>query len=133
MFLSKGLIRRFGALRILVISALAVSLRLSIYAFFPVKTGIICAQLLHSLCFGLFHPAAVAFISSCVPPERRAWGMSLYLSLGSGVPALLGNILGGIIVETAGYQALYSTFALFPLAAAGLYFIATRKKRLLQI
>ncbi|GHT99849.1 MFS transporter [Spirochaetia bacterium] len=133
MFLSKGLIRRFGALRILVVSALAVSLRLSIFAFFPVKTGVICAQLLHSLCYGLFHPAAVAFISSCVPPERRALGMSLYLSLGSGVPALLGNILGGIIVETSGYQALYSTFALFPLAAVGLYFIAARKKRLLQI
>jgi PPP family 3-phenylpropionic acid transporter len=130
MFLSKKLISRFGALKILAFSALAVSLRLALYAIFPVKGWIIAAQCLHSLCFGLFHPAAVAFISSCVPPERRALGMSLYLSLGNGLPTFLGNILGGFIIEYAGYRTLYGSFAFFPLVALGVYwFIVVHQKR----
>lgn len=121
MFLSKRLIARFGSLRILAITTGAVSLRLSLYALFPMKGGIIFAQCLHSLCYGLFHPAAVTFISSCVPPERRALGMSLYLSLGTGLPTLLGNILGGFIVEHFGYRVLFGSFAVFPVIAIVLY------------
>lgn len=130
MFLSKALIGRFGALRILAVSTAAVTLRLSIYALFPLKAGVITGQVLHSLCFGLFHPAAIAFISSCVPPERRAWGMSIYLAIGTGLPTFVGNILGGFIVEHLGYQALFGVFAVFPVIAIGIYmFISLHRKR----
>jgi PPP family 3-phenylpropionic acid transporter len=130
MFLSRRLIGRFGALPILAFSAAMVTARLSIYALFPCKGGVIIAQLLHSICYGLFHPAAVAFISSHVPPERRALGMTLYLSLGSGLPTLLGSFLGGFIIDHAGYRALFGIFALFPLAALGIYgFILVAKNR----
>jgi PPP family 3-phenylpropionic acid transporter len=121
MYLSRRLIGRFGALPILVFSALAVSLRLALYAAFPCKGGVIAAQFLHCVCYGLFHPAAVAFISGAMPPERRALGMSLYLSLGTGLPTLLGSILGGFIIDLAGYRTLFGIFALFPLAAPGIY------------
>ncbi|MDR2259043.1 MAG: MFS transporter [Treponema sp.] len=133
MFLSRRLIGRFGALPILTVSAAMVTARLSIYALFPYKGGVIIAQLLHSICYGLFHPAAVAFISGNVPPERRALGMSLYLSLGSGLPNLLGSILGGFIIDHMGYRALFGIFALFPVLAVGLYglliFIAKNPRR----
>jgi PPP family 3-phenylpropionic acid transporter len=132
MFLSRRLIGRFGALPILTASAAAVTLRLAVYALFPYKGGVIAAQLLHSICYGLFHPAAVAFISGNVPPERRALGMSLYLSLGNGLPTLLGSILGGFIIDRLGYRALFGVFALFPVIAVGLYgfiFIAKKPRR----
>jgi PPP family 3-phenylpropionic acid transporter len=121
MYLSRRLIGRYGALPILALSAAMVSVRLSIYAVFPSRGGVIAAQFLHSICYGLFHPAAIAFISGNVPPERRALGMSLYLSLGNGLPTLLGSFLGGFIIDLAGYRALFSIFALFPLAALGIY------------
>jgi PPP family 3-phenylpropionic acid transporter len=121
MFLSRRIIRRFGAFNCLSIATGTLILRLLLYAFVPVKPGIIAAQLLHAFCFGIFHPAAVSFITTAVPPERRALGMTLYLSLGSGLPTFLGNILGGFIVEHAGYQALFSTFAIFPAIAVVLY------------
>jgi PPP family 3-phenylpropionic acid transporter len=129
MFLSRRLVNRFGALPILTFAAAMVTVRLSVYAIFPYKGGIIAAQLLHSLCYGLFHPAAITFISSAVPPERRALGMSLYLSLGSGLPNLIGSILGGFIVEHAGYRALFGIFALFPITALGLYFFVAKNPR----
>ncbi|MDR3145658.1 MAG: MFS transporter [Treponema sp.] len=129
MFLSNRLIRRFGPLRLLMIAAVAIGVRMGILAFFPYRFAIVASQMLHSLCFGLFHPAAVAFISGCVPPERRAMGMSLYLSIGTGLPAFFGNILGGYLVDHRGYHALFGTFALFTLPAIGLYFFISHYRR----
>ncbi|MDR0562497.1 MAG: MFS transporter [Spirochaetaceae bacterium] len=121
MFLSKPLIRRFGPLPLLAVSSAATSIRLGIYGLFPVKGCIIIAQLFHSLCYGLFYPAGIAFITACVPPERRALGMSLYLSLGNGLPTFVGTILGGFIIERLGYSAMFGVFALFPLGALGIF------------
>jgi PPP family 3-phenylpropionic acid transporter len=123
MFISSRLIRRFGPLPLLALSAAGISLRLGIYALFPIKACIIAAQSLHSLCFGIFHPAAVAFIAESVPPEKRALGMSLYLSLGSGLPALIGNVLGGIIVEHSGYSRLFAVYSSFTLVAIVVFFV----------
>jgi PPP family 3-phenylpropionic acid transporter len=121
MFISSALIRRFGPLPLLALAAAGIGLRLGMYALFPLKGVIIGAQLLHSLCFGLLHPAAVAFISQFIPPEKRAIGMSLYLSLGSGLPTLLGNVLGGFIVNYSGYPALFASFSVFTVIALIIY------------
>jgi PPP family 3-phenylpropionic acid transporter len=125
-FLSKRLIKRFNTLPLMAFSTGAVAVRLLICAFFPTPTGIVVAQLLHSFCYGIFHPTAVAFISSCVPPEHRALGMSLYLSLGTGVPTLIGNFAGGFIVEFLGYKALFNFFTIFAILGVLLFFV-TRK------
>jgi PPP family 3-phenylpropionic acid transporter len=121
MFISHRLIQRYGALPLLAASAAAIAVRLGIYAFIPLKAGIVAAQLLHALCFGIFHPAAIALIAGSVPPEHRALGMSLYLSLGTGLPSLLANSAGGFIVEHAGYPALFASYSVFPVLAALLY------------
>jgi PPP family 3-phenylpropionic acid transporter len=126
-FLSKRLIARFGALPLMAFSTGAVFVRLLICAFFPSKTGVIIAQCLHSLAYGILHPSAVAFISQCVPPAQRAIGMSLYLSLGTGVPTLIGNFAGGFIVENLGYRWLFASFSIFPLTGVILY-LASRKR-----
>jgi PPP family 3-phenylpropionic acid transporter len=111
MFLSVILLRRFGALPLLALSAGGIALRLLLWALFPYKPVIIAAQLLHSLCYGTYHPAAVQFISSVFPAEKRGIGMPVYLALGSGVPSLLGNMIGGVIVESTGYRPLFAIYA----------------------
>jgi PPP family 3-phenylpropionic acid transporter len=103
-------------------------MRLLLWALFPYKAAIIAAQLLHSLCFGIYHPAAVQFISSVFPAEKRGIGMPVYLALGSGLPALIGNMVGGVIVETTGYRPLFAIYA--GTAAVGvLIFFVTRIRR----
>jgi len=111
MFISVKLLRRFGALPLLAVSAGGIALRLLLWAIFPDKPVIIAAQLLHSLCFGTYHPAAVQFISSVFPAKQRGIGMPVYLALGSGLPALLGNMAGGVIVENLGYNTLFAIYA----------------------
>jgi len=111
MFISVKLLRRFGALSLLAVSAGGIALRLLLWALFPFKPVIIAAQLLHSLCFGIYHPAAVQFISTVFPAEKRGRGMPVYLALGSGLPALLGNMTGGVIVQGIGYRPLFGIYA----------------------
>jgi PPP family 3-phenylpropionic acid transporter len=130
MFFSFRLIRRFGTMPILAFTGAMLALRLGIYALFPFRAGIITAQLLHSFCYGLFHPAAVAFITDCVPPERRSFGMTLYMSLGGGIPTLIGNFIGGFIIDYAGYRQLFGFFTIFAVLGAVIcvvYYIVHRK------
>jgi len=127
MFISAALIRRFGALRLLAVSAAGITVRLLLWALFPSRAVIIAAQLLHSLCFGIYHPAAVHFIASVFPAKERGKGMPVYLALGSGLPALIGNMIGGAVVESAGYRPLFAIYA----GVAGisvLIFFVMRKK-----
>jgi PPP family 3-phenylpropionic acid transporter len=129
-FFSKPIIRYFkGPLRVIFFTGFALILRLLIYAFLPYPPAIIAGQLLHSLCYGLFHPAAVAFVSANIPPEHRATGMTIYLSLGTALPTFLGNILGGYIVEYFGYPLLYGSYTIFPVLAGIVYFIIRRDRR----
>ena len=123
MYISHSLIRRFGAMPIIAFASAMVVLRLLLYAVFPFKAGVIIAQLLHSFCFGLFHPAAITFISGCVPPEQRSFGMALYMSFGNGLPLLIGNFLGGFIVEHFGFRFLFGSFTAFPILGLLAYFI----------
>jgi PPP family 3-phenylpropionic acid transporter len=78
-------------------------------------------QLLHAISYGLFYPAAIAFISLKTPPSDRATGIALLLGLGIGLPFFLGSTFGGIIVEFLGYRWLFAIFSLFSVASIILY------------
>jgi PPP family 3-phenylpropionic acid transporter len=130
LYVSGRLIRRFGAMPILTFSTAAVGIRLLLYVIFPSKAGVIAAQLLHSLCYGLFHPAGIAFIADRVPPRHRAYGMTLYLSLGLGLPTFIGNFIGGFIADHGGYPLLFGSFSVFAALGLALYPVhLTREKK----
>ncbi|MCL1813044.1 MAG: MFS transporter [Treponema sp.] len=126
-FFSARIIRRFGALPLLFLASLGVCVRLLLWAVFPFKPVIVAAQLLHSLCFGIFHPAAINFFTRVFPAEKRGLGMSIYLALGSGLPALIGNMAGGSIVEAAGFRFLFGVYAAISGTAALVYFVLRKK------
>ncbi len=127
MILSARFIRRLGPMPVIAISGLSIALRLGIYAAFPSHGGVIVGQLLHSLCYGLFQPAAVAFVALRVPPERRAEGMAALIGLGIGLPTFLGSSLGGLMVERFGYRILFASYILFAVASLALYLRARRR------
>jgi len=129
MYISVMLIRRFGSLPLLALSAGGIALRLLLWALFPYKPVIIAAQLLHSLCYGVYHPAAVQFISTVFPANKRGVGMPVYLALGSGLPALLGNMIGGVVVESTGYRPLFAIYAGIAAVAVLIFCFMGRKRR----
>ena len=127
MFLSGWFIRKYGTEKIIVVSLLAIMVRNLVYATFPTFGGAVAGQLFHAICFGLFHPAAVVFVVERAPKHLVAIGMTLYTSVSVGLASVLGNIAGGIIIDTFGYRMLFVVFSFFPLVGIAL-FVALREQ-----
>jgi MFS transporter, PPP family, 3-phenylpropionic acid transporter len=127
MFLSGWFIRRFATEKILLLSLLAIIARNLVYAVFPTFAGAVAGQLFHSVCFGLFHPAAIIFITERVPKRLMAVGLTLYTSVSVGVASVLGNILGGLVIDSLGYRSLFIVFSAFPLIGI-VVFVCFRKR-----
>lgn len=127
--LSNKILRRRSPLRLITLTTAVIAVRLLCLALFPSKLVLVITQTLHSLTFGVFHPAAIAFIVANVPPEKRAVGMTVYMSLGTGFSTFLGNIIGGLLIQHAGYPALFGSFISFALLALLLYGTLGRKIR----
>jgi MFS transporter, PPP family, 3-phenylpropionic acid transporter len=121
MFLSGWFIVKFGTERIIALSLVAIVLRNLVYAAIPTFEGAVIGQLFHSVCFGLFHPAAVVFITERVQKRLLAVGMTLYSSVSVGIASVLGNVTGGVVIDTLGYRSLFLVYSAFPLIALALF------------
>lgn len=128
LFHAGRIVRRFGLPAMLVASMAAVSVRLGVFAMVPSLAVILPVQLLHAMCFGLFHAASIEFIRRKVPAARRGLAMALYMSLSLGLPVWLGSSLGGNIVERWGFAALFGAYAAAPLV--GIVLVAAARGRL---
>lgn len=135
MFASGLFVRRFGSRRLIIVSTLSVTVRNLLYAFVPGFAGCIAGQLLHSLSYGLFFPSCVAFCSesaSRANPDGCSRAALLAMSIQNAVYCLasvIGAPVGGIIIDSMGYRALFLFFAAFPLAAVTVYALAQRLLR----
>jgi PPP family 3-phenylpropionic acid transporter len=109
--------RKLSAYFFLMVGSVAMALRLCLYVWFPTKTGLILSQTLHAFCYGAFHPAALNYIASHVRKDRLGAGISLYFSLASGLPSVVGSMVGGHMVDAFGYARMFYTYAAVSLAA----------------
>lgn len=112
---------------LIMIGTFAVSVRFFIYVLFPTVPGILCAQVLHCLCYGAYHIGAVLFISKNVRKDHRAMGLALYYAVATGLPSVLGSSISGIIVAKKGYNTLFISYGLVCIIAVlfGLIFKKT--------
>jgi PPP family 3-phenylpropionic acid transporter len=115
MFFSGKFIRRYGPEKLIVLSLFAIASRNLVYAVFPSFGGAVAGQLFHSVCFGLFHPAAVIFVCERAPKRLMVVGLTLYSSVSVGLAAVFGNVIGGVVIDTLGYRPLFVFFSVFPL------------------
>ncbi len=118
-FFAGPLIRRFDLHRIFLVALGAMLARLLVYALLPALPAVVLAQLLHGLTFGAFYTAGVEFVRRRTVERRRGLAMAVYNSVFMGVTALVGPLVGGFVLEAAGYRAMFLLYAL-PVAAAAL-------------
>ena len=127
MFFSGRFLRRYGSLKLLVFCTALVTVRLLLYIIFPNMTGAVLGQLLNSVTYGLYHPAAVVFVAQYAPKGKLMISMSLYSIFALGLASVLGNSLGGWMIDSFGYPVMFTTFAIFPLLGVLLYFFVRKK------
>ena len=127
MFFSGRFLRRYGSFKLLVFCTALVTVRLLLYIIFPNMTGAVLGQLLNSVTYGLYHPAAVVFVAQYAPKGKLMISMSLYSIFALGLASVLGNSLGGWMIDSFGYPVMFTTFAIFPLLGVLLYFFVRKK------
>ncbi len=126
MFFSYKFLKRFGALKVIIFCAFISGVRVLCYVAMPNMAGCVLGQLLNAFTYGLFHPAAVLFASEYAPADKKVLSMSLYSIFAVGIASILGNAVGGVVIDHSGYQTLFFSFGLIPLAAVAVY-LATRR------
>lgn len=127
MFFSGRFLRRYGSLKILVFCTAMVTVRLLLYIVFPNMAGAVLGQLLNSITYGLYHPAAVVFVSQYAPKGKLMISMSLYSIFAIGLASVMGNSLGGWMIDSFGYPPVFISFSIFPLLGVVFYFFVRKK------
>ena len=102
---------------LIMIGTFAISVRYFVYIMFPTVAGILVAQAIHCFCYGAFHIGSVLFITKNVRKDHRGMGLALYYAIGTGLPAVVGSTLGGVIVANKGYNSLFGIYAIICLVA----------------
>ena len=90
------LIRRFGAVNLLIFSVLMMALRL-LFAGSGVLPLMLLSQLLQSVTYMTSYYSCVMFISENVVEEKISQGQSRLAIVQAGIGAVSGNILGGLM------------------------------------
>ena len=127
MFFSGRIIRRYGALPLILLGTAAVSVRMALYAFIPNLAGVLLGQAMHSVTFGLFYPSCIMYCTQAAGSSRRVVvSMTLFTMAGS-LANVIGTSAGGWLIDTAGYRAMFCIFGLMPLAGLCVYGLARRK------
>ena len=93
---------------------MALVIRLLLYLI-PGLLPFILAQTLHGLTFGALHLSATSYIADNVDSSHYDLGMTMYWSLATNLPELIGALFGGFIIESFGYSMLFLSYSVFPL------------------
>ena len=105
--------------RLMLIGVLAFALPPFVYPLVPNLEVLTVLRVVHGLATAVFTPLALAMVADLYPARRGA-ALGWYTSAAQG-GALLGPMLGGWIIDTAGYTETFLTGGGFGLAALAFY------------
>lgn len=121
------LFRRYGAGRLMLVSALLLVVRFLLLAFTRSAFIAVLTQALHGGCFIVMTMSTAMYVNRVVPDELRASGQMLLSIVGFGLARVFGIVGGGLIASVSGGSAGgFAAMALVALAAlvwGGNYFL----------
>ncbi len=125
------IIRGTGRFLAIVLGVGAMAVRIFVFSSTDSLIVIGFIQLLHGLTFGVLHAACISFINAKIAPENKTLAISIYMSVGWGLAAILGSPLGGLLIESVGFSRMFRIMAIFPvlgvLLLAGYRLLSQRK------
>lgn len=105
--ISGRLIRRFGAMPMIIVAALGGMVRWVLLGAATSMAVLFCAQILHALTFALLYMAYIAYISKRVPPAITASAQGLFDSLSMGIFFGIFTIAAGWLYQINGSYSFY--------------------------
>ncbi len=118
-FLQGRLMRLARMSRWLMVCSLATVLRMALVGVAADWIlALVLAQMLHALTFAAHHTACIAVVTHHFPGRLRARGQALFTVIGYGLGGMLGVLVGGALITSLGYEALYGAASLLAALAA---------------
>lgn len=112
---------KLGVGRILILSSAVSAIRWLFYFFEPPILLIYITTIAQGLSIGLFVPAALQYVRSLSSDSMQSTAVTLYASAGSGLGTWFSTIIGGILMDYFGIQAIY--FCYFVLTCIGIFLL----------
>jgi EmrB/QacA subfamily drug resistance transporter len=92
----------------------------------PDAAALIAARAVQGAGAATIMPMALALLNGAFPPERRGWAIGIYGSV-TGMAAVLGPVLGGVVTQGLGWQWIFWINVPVALAAVPLVFARLRE------
>ncbi len=117
LFLMKRIMKKISIQKIIFTACMLLGLRLLLI------TGdsllfIILSQTLHGITFMSIYFSCAIFISKNVKPENLSRGQSMLALIQTGLASIIGNILGGFLVDTYSLKTAYITITVLVVTVA---------------
>jgi len=101
-FFFRRLLRRFGSGGLILISMVFCTLKAAALLLTFNLAGVLLAQPLQMLGYGLFTPASVYFVNESVPPADRVRGQTVMMVASNGLGGMLGSAMAGAALDLGG-------------------------------
>jgi oligosaccharide:H+ symporter len=131
-FFADKLLQRWGNQKVVMITLLALAIRMLAYSFIKTPGLVLIVQLLHGLTFAAMLSAGVAYANKLAPSGLGATAQGIFYSVAFGLGPACGGYVGGLIYEHYGPFLVYRWAGLVLLGGllifAGMTFRAEKQK-----
>ena len=127
LFFADRLLIRFKPHGLLILSMIATTVRLFLYAIFITESGILVFQLINGFTFAALWVAGVSYVNKIAPPGLSATAQGVFGATVFGFGAAGGGFLGGILLERAGGPRMYAIFGALLFATLIVYILMERQ------
>ncbi|WP_045836308.1 MFS transporter [Hyphomicrobium sp. 99] len=125
---SRHVIQRTGAARLIALGAAASIVRWLVMAFDPPLAVLLPLQLLHGLTYGATHIGAIHFIHDTVDREKQGTAQALYATMSSGLAMGCSTLIAGWIYASGGSLSYLAMAAISMISlAAGLWLVKSQR------
>ena len=109
---------KFHPLIYIIGAGLLYSTRWFIYSAVDDPAIIVALQFLHGFTFGVFYLSSFQYVSRLIPPTLQSTGHLVFVTVFFGMSGIIGSLVGGELIDTAGGSTLYFAMAWSALAGS---------------
>lgn len=118
-FFGNRIIKKYGILNIYLISLGLYAVRFFLDSIAQNYTTVIAIQIMQGITFPLYMMTSLQYLMDIIPPRMRTSAITLYSALGGGLGGFIGNICGGMILESINVFFLFKILSLMCLLSLG--------------
>lgn len=123
MIMSAWLLKKFNIKFLLIFAFFAYIIKYIAPILMPSVWGIIAAQSLQGISFGIFLPAAMKYLAIIAPDGLKTTATTFAVAVYSGIGNIAGNAIGGIVADNLGIEMVYILAAILAACSAVIFLL----------